>query len=138
MPSKWGLGRYETGWTRRETFDPWLTENHNKNPDLLFVDGHKSHLTRELSVFYNNNCIILFSLPFNTIHIMHSANASVVKPLQNEWKVTVRNGNHIMLTRHWQNCALLPCWKRCVVLLISELNISVWCGCCRLRKKYYQ
>ena len=53
---------------------------------LLFMDGHKSHMTLELSKFCEENGIILYALPPSTIHIMQPADVSVkhVKPLKRE------------------------------------------------------
>lgn len=68
----------------------WLNENNIKRPILLFVDGHKSHMTMELSKFCQENDIILYALKPNTTHIMQPADVSVFKPLKTEWKKTVR------------------------------------------------
>lgn len=113
MPSDWILGRSESGWMRSETFfeyvangfNNWITSTNTQKPVILFVDGHKSHLTMELSVFCSNNGIILYALPPNTTHIMQPADVSVFKPLKSDWKVTVHN---------WQaqhpNCVLTKQW----------------------------
>ncbi|KAI5696630.1 hypothetical protein M8J76_009934 [Diaphorina citri] len=67
MPLSWTLGISETGWMRSDVFfeyiantvNPWLNNNDVTKPVLLFVDGHKSHLTMELSTFCSANGIIL-------------------------------------------------------------------------------
>lgn len=99
LPENWFLGKSETGWMVSETFfeyvangvHNWLNENNVQRPILLFVDGHKSHMTMELSQFCQENEIILYALPPNTTHIMQPADVSVCKPLKSEWKKTVRN-----------------------------------------------
>lgn len=99
MNNEWCLGRSESGWMRAETFyeymannvHKWLSDNNVERPVLIFVDGHKSHLTMELSEFCCNNGIIFFALPPNTTHIMQPADVSVFEPLKSNWKKTVRN-----------------------------------------------
>lgn len=98
MPDEWFLGRSETGWMRSEIFfeyvanavNSWLEKNSVPKPVLLLVDGHKSHLTLELSKFCNDNQIILYSLPPNTTHLMQPADVSVFRPLKVEWRKTIR------------------------------------------------
>ena len=51
-------------------FDKWLNENKIKKPAILFVDGHRSHLSLQLSTFCDDNQILLYCLPPNTTHIM--------------------------------------------------------------------
>ena len=69
----------------------WLNKNNIKRPVILFIDGHKSHMTMELIQFCNENRIILYALPPNTTHIMQPADVSVFKPLKSKWKTTVRD-----------------------------------------------
>lgn len=98
MRPDWFLGISQSGWMRSETFydyivngvHKWVEAEQIKRPVLLFVDGHKSHLTMEISQFCYNNEIILYALPPNTTHMMQPADVSVFKPLKTEWKKTVR------------------------------------------------
>ena len=98
MPEKWFLGRSETGWMRSDIFfeyiannvNVWIDEQNITRPVILFIDGHKSHLTKEISEFCHSNKIILYALPPNTTHIMQPADVSVFKPLKSKWKHTVR------------------------------------------------
>lgn len=59
-------------------------------PVVLFIDGHKSHLTWHLSKWCDENGIILYALPPNCTHIMQPADVSLFKPLKTHWKQTVR------------------------------------------------
>ncbi|KAJ8891952.1 hypothetical protein PR048_004517 [Dryococelus australis] len=68
----------------------WLEKENIKKPVVLFVDGHKSHLTLDLRNFFSQNGIILYALPPNTTHIMQPADVNVLKPLKSDWKETVR------------------------------------------------
>ncbi|KAI8127236.1 Tigger transposable element-derived protein 1 [Lucilia cuprina] len=98
LPKNWFLGKSETGWMISEAFfeyiangvHSWLNEHKVQRLVLLFVDGHKSHMTLELSKFCEENGIILYAHPPNTTHIMQTADVSVFKPLRTEWKKTVR------------------------------------------------
>lgn len=56
IPDEWGFGRSDSGWMVSSTFYeyvanimwPWLLHNGIKCPVILFLDGHKSHLSLEL------------------------------------------------------------------------------------------
>lgn len=81
------IGLSETGWMKsdifygyiRNGFNQWLVKNNIKKPVLVFVDGHKSHMTLEVSKFCSDNEIILYALPPNTTHIMHSLGFLIFK-----------------------------------------------------------
>lgn len=98
MPPDWFLGRSDSGWMKSEIFyeyvvngvNKWIDENNIKRPVLLLVDGHRTHLTMELSEYCSNSGIILYALPPNTTHMMQPADVSVFKPLKSQWKKTVR------------------------------------------------
>jgi len=66
---------------------------------VLFVDGHKSHLSLELADFCSQNQIILYCLPPNSTHIMQPCDVAIFKPLKASWKNVVaknkRFGNSI-------------------------------------------
>lgn len=96
MPEDWFMGRSDSGWMKSDIsfeylangINQWLIQNIKK--PVLFVDGHKTHLTMGLSEFCSSNGIILYALPLNTTHIMQPTNISVFKPLKTAWKKTVR------------------------------------------------
>lgn len=56
MPAGWLLGKSETGWMKSEIFfdyivngfNKWVDDQNIQKPVLVFVDGHKSHLTMRL------------------------------------------------------------------------------------------
>lgn len=97
MPAQWLLGKSETGWMKADIFydyivkglDKWVEEQNIPKPVLVFVDGHKSHLTMRLSEYCDQNNIILHSLPPNATHLIQPADVSVFKSLKSEWKNTV-------------------------------------------------
>ncbi|XP_069358266.1 uncharacterized protein [Maniola hyperantus] len=99
MPESWVLGRSESGWMKSEVFyeyvcndlNDWIAKSGIKKPVILFIDGHKSHMTYSLSEFCDQNGIILYALPANTTHMLQPADVSVFRPLKQKWKNTVRN-----------------------------------------------
>lgn len=97
MPDGWFLGKSDTGWMKADIFydyiakclNKWIEDNNVKKPVLVFVDGHKTHMTLKLSKYCYDNNIILYALPPNTTHMMQPADVSVFKPLKSEWSTTV-------------------------------------------------
>ncbi|CAK1579754.1 unnamed protein product [Parnassius mnemosyne] len=98
MPPHWVLGRSDSGWMRSDVFfeyitndfNNWVVSNEIQRPILLLVDGHKSHMSLELSGMCEQMGIILYALPPNTTHILQPADVSVFGPLKSEWKNVVR------------------------------------------------
>lgn len=58
---------------------------------MLLIDGHKSHINREVSQLCKDNSIILYSLYPNATHIIQPADVSVFRPLKNSWKKVVND-----------------------------------------------
>lgn len=98
MPPNWILGRSETGWMNSDvffeyvanSFNQWIEENGIPKPVLLFIDGHKSHMTMHLSETCDRHGIILYALPPNATHIMQPADVSVFRPVKANWKDTIK------------------------------------------------
>ncbi|XP_064292277.1 uncharacterized protein LOC135309805 [Plodia interpunctella] len=101
MPESWVLGRSESGWMKSDVFfeyvtndyNDWLIKNNVKKPILLFIDGHKSHMTYALSEFCEANDIILYALPPNSTHMLQPADVSVFRPLKQNWKNIVKKSD---------------------------------------------
>lgn len=99
MPTGWAIGLSDSGWMLSETFFefvanvfcPWLTANDISRPVILFVDGHVSHLTLNLSNFCKKNGIVLVALLANSTHILQPLDVSFFHPLKVLWKNAVRN-----------------------------------------------
>jgi hypothetical protein len=137
MPPSWFLGRSETGWMRSEVFfeyiangfNSWLNEQKVPRPVLLLIDGHRTHLTLELSQFCSENGIILYALPPNTTHMVQPADVSVFKPLKTEWKKTLRywqskpeNTNKVLTKRPF--CPLLTSDQAKCLICSKEFSIK--------------
>lgn len=94
IPSSWGIGNSESGWMCSATFYeyianifvPWLDKEKIERPILLFIDGHKSHLTLHLSNFCMDNGIELVALFPNSTHLLQPMDVAVFRPLKNAWK----------------------------------------------------
>jgi hypothetical protein len=72
-------------------FDPYLKRKAVKFPVLLFVNGHCTHLTYEISELCSKLQIILVALYPNSTRIMQPANVAVFKRLKEGWKKAVLN-----------------------------------------------
>lgn len=98
IPKGWGVGKSDSGWMTGEVFyeymcnvfEPWLTEQEIPRPVLFFVDGHKSHLTMQLSNFLRATQIILVALHPNATHVLQPLDVAVFFPLKSKWKTHVR------------------------------------------------
>lgn len=99
MPADWAIGKSDTGWMTGQTFyefvanifHPWLIKHNIPLPVILFVDGHVSHLTMELSEFCSQSNIILVALYPNATHILQPLDVGIFHPLKNAWKNGVHN-----------------------------------------------
>lgn len=97
----WGIGRSESGWMTTglyfeyiaNIFYPWLVRNSIKMPVVLFIDGHRSHLSFEVSEFCKKVGIHHIALPPNATHIMQPADVSVFRPLKAGWRNVVNKWN---------------------------------------------
>ncbi|KAJ8962087.1 hypothetical protein NQ318_018038 [Aromia moschata] len=98
MPKGWAIGKSESGWMTGQTFYefvsnifyPWIISNNIPLPVILFVDGHTSHLTMELSSFCLEHDIELIALYPNATHILQPMDVAVFHPLKNGWKKSVQ------------------------------------------------
>lgn len=94
VPTNWGIGLSDSGWMKSETFyefianifHPFLLQNNIKLPVILFVDGHKSHLTYQLSTLCSDLQIILVALYPNSTRILQPADVAAFRPLKEGWK----------------------------------------------------
>lgn len=97
VPDDWGIGCSENGWMKNELFYeyignvlyPFMRDSGTKFPVILFIDGHCTHLTYQISELCNKLQIILISLYPNTTRIMQPADVSAFKPLKNGWRAGV-------------------------------------------------
>ena len=97
VPDHFIMGKSESGWMTSDNFyefiangfAPWINQNQITKPVILFVDGHSTHLTLQVSTLCEDNDIILYCLPPNTTHILQPADVSVFKSLKQYWRTAV-------------------------------------------------
>ncbi|GBP20461.1 Tigger transposable element-derived protein 6 [Eumeta japonica] len=97
VPPKWGIGRRDTRWMTADVFNqfitelfaPYLAENNIKKPVILFIDGHKSHITLQLSLTCKELGVELVALYPNTTRITQPADVSVFGPIKKMYRKAV-------------------------------------------------
>lgn len=97
-PPNWGIGKTENGWMPGKSFYeyianvflPFLVQSKIQLPVIVFLDGHKSHLTLHLSQFCRENKIVLVALNPNSTNILQPLDVAVFGPLKKKWKSIVR------------------------------------------------
>ena len=98
IPPDWLIGRSVSGWMVSiifyeymvNIFHPWCVKNKVQFPVIYFLDGHKSHLSLELSDFCKQNSTILVSLFPNATHIIRPFDISIFRGLKIKWKQVVK------------------------------------------------
>lgn len=58
-------------------------------PIIVFLDGHKSHSTYNLSSLCADHEIVLVALPANCTHIMQLLDVAVFRPVKKGWSDAV-------------------------------------------------
>lgn len=94
MPGEWGIGLSDNGWMKSEIFIEYVEKNlypHLKNnnvtfPVILFLDGHRMHLTYQLSQLCTKLEIILICLYPDSTRILQPADVASFRPLKSLWK----------------------------------------------------
>lgn len=67
-------------------FIKYLDDSNIPRPVVLFLDGHKSHLTFHLSKLCQENKIHLVALYPNSMHILQPLDVALFSPLKKRWK----------------------------------------------------
>ena len=83
-------GKSESGWIDSELFLAWLRKIFLKysvpqRPVVLFVDGHKTHMTLDVIDLCQENKVILFCLPPHTTHALQPLDVAVFKSLKDKF-----------------------------------------------------
>lgn len=99
LPSNWSVGISDNGWQTQHTFFDyisnvfckWISDNNIKLPIIMFIDGHKSHISLTLSEFCSAHQIELVALYPNATHIIQPMDVVVFKPLGAAWEMKVKD-----------------------------------------------
>lgn len=94
VPGDWGIGMSDNGWMKADIFIkyvenilyPHIIGKGITFPVILFVDGHQTHLTYQLSQLCTKLGIILVCLYPNSTRILQPADVSNFYPLKVLWK----------------------------------------------------
>lgn len=94
VPEEWSYALTDNGWMKCETFlfylehvlYPSLLKDGTKFPIALFVDGHKTHVTYDVSKLCTRLQIVLVALYPNATRILQPADVGSFKPLKNLWR----------------------------------------------------
>ncbi|XP_072389288.1 uncharacterized protein [Diabrotica undecimpunctata] len=97
VPNSWGIGLTENGWMDNKNFyeyignifNRYLDRNNITRPVILFVDGHKTHLTVQTSQLCTDLKIILVALYPNATRLLQPADVAAFKPLKTFWNKAV-------------------------------------------------
>ncbi|KAK9754853.1 DDE superfamily endonuclease [Popillia japonica] len=122
VPDDWGIGTSDNGWMKGEVFIdyiknvfyPYLKKTNIEFPVILFLDGHKSHLSYQLSQLCSELQIILIALYPNCTRILQPADVGCFKPLKSFWKTAVADWRPISslkpetLINGFRACGLQP------------------------------
>ncbi|PIK37236.1 hypothetical protein BSL78_25928 [Apostichopus japonicus] len=103
-PTDFCIGRSKSGWMNTEVFYEWLANHFHPfiqdkgltKPVILFVDGHKSHVSLPAATFCAENGIILYCLPPHTSHILQPCDLGLFRTLKEHW-------NHAIIDFQKQN-----------------------------------
>lgn len=137
VPDGWGIGLSDNGWMKsgifvdyiKNVFHPYLQSQGVEFPIILFLDGHKTHLTYDLSQLCTDLKIILIALYPNSTRIMQPADVSSFRPLKNLWKNGVlewrRKNPYCKLSKEH----FAPILKNAVTLLKPETAANGFRAC---------
>lgn len=98
VPKGWGIGRSDNGWMTApvfyeyiaNVFYPSVVSANVAFPVILYIDGHKTHLTKEVSELCKSLQIHLIALYPNATRILQPADVAAFKPLKTAWKKQLR------------------------------------------------
>jgi len=99
----------------KNSFVPQMIALQRKAPYILFLDGHKSHISIEISETCEALGIILISLYPNTTHITQPLDVSFFRPLKSKWQAELRQrkNNDVNFLRYRKQTYLLYYQKYC-------------------------
>lgn len=131
----------DSGWMTSEVFHYYiehvfyadLVEKSVEFPIILYVDGHKTHLTYPLSILCDKLKIILICLYPNSTRILQPADVAVFKPIKCGWQKAILNWRRKNLDKKITRVDFAPILKTVVdTCLKADMIINGFrtCGLC--------
>lgn len=140
VPSEWGIGLSDSGWMKAELFiqyiqnvlHPALMTRNITFPVILFLDGHKTHTTFQLTQLCQSLGIILIAIYPNATRILQPADVAAFRPIKVMWRKAVLEWRTDNLTKSLLKTDVAPILEK----LLPKLNKSTLkngfeaCGLC--------
>uniref|UniRef100_A0A1B0DCC6 DDE-1 domain-containing protein n=1 Tax=Phlebotomus papatasi TaxID=29031 RepID=A0A1B0DCC6_PHLPP len=131
IPYGWGVGRNKGGWMNGPNFYEWtanifynwLVVKGIELPVILYLDGHTSHRTMELSLFYKSKGIELILLPPHATHLIQPLDTSFFAPMKEYWRKVVSD-NRLMNPQKRVAVENLAHLLRTAMDLINPISIA--------------
>ena len=87
-----------SGWMETANFHEWFVKMFltsvsdivKTGPVVLFLDGHKSHITLQLIEMAKEHNVIIYVFPPHTTHILQPLDVGVFKPLKSVWSQVLK------------------------------------------------
>lgn len=131
IPPDWGIGLSDNGWMKSEIFHdyiesvlyPSLVKAGVQFPIILFVDGHKSHLTYMVSELCEKLNIVLIALYPNCTRLLQPADVSAFKPLKHGWKKSVLEWRRTHPSEALTKVSFVPLLEKTIQQWISPSTV---------------
>jgi len=85
----------ESGWMETQLFTEWFSSvflvsvKHIKDPILLLLDGHASHISPEVIRLAKANNVHMMCLPSNSSHLTQPVDVGLLKPVKTVFRQVV-------------------------------------------------
>lgn len=110
--TNFSIGTTENGWTTDRACFEWFSScflpqakarNTSGKPIALLMDGHSSHVTKELRTHAEDNGVHIYTFPSHTTHKLQPLDVGVFGPLQRAWQgrcVEILQQRNTEVTQH--------------------------------------
>lgn len=121
-PDGWAIGKNVSGWMNQETFyyylknvfHPSVIKSNIPQPILLFVDGHKSHVSFQTTEFCREKKIVLICLYPNSTHVLQPLDVSFFRGLKVQWNKHLIKWRTFHAGEPIKRCEFTPLLKQAV------------------------
>jgi hypothetical protein len=89
-PEDAGYNISNSGWMEDQQFFEWFNDmflkyTNSKEPRILFLDGHSSHISLKLIDLAKEHNVHIICLPPHTTHALQPLDVAVFKPAKATW-----------------------------------------------------